>query len=96
MWLWNWLIPELFGFKPIDFWQAVGLLALARILFGGLGSGHSKGRYRKRKKENATVAKGVSKWKFYDEYWEEQGKDAFDAYVEKLKENNTREDHKAL
>ncbi|HTQ80181.1 MAG TPA: hypothetical protein VMM92_09300 [Thermoanaerobaculia bacterium] len=35
--LWNWLLPPLFGWHAITFWQAVGLLALCRILFGGLG-----------------------------------------------------------
>jgi Ca2+/H+ antiporter, TMEM165/GDT1 family len=39
MLLWNWLAPELFGLKPITFWQAFGLLALCRILFGGFGGG---------------------------------------------------------
>jgi hypothetical protein len=34
--LWNWLIPALFGGKLITFWQAVGVLALSRILFGGM------------------------------------------------------------
>ncbi len=37
MLLWNWLTPALFGWRLIGFWQAVGLLALCRILFGGLG-----------------------------------------------------------
>lgn len=35
--LWNWLMPELFGLPRVTFWQALGLLALCRILFGGLG-----------------------------------------------------------
>src|SRR5688500_16311059 len=35
--LWNWLLPQLFGWPEITFWQAVGLLALCRILFGGYG-----------------------------------------------------------
>jgi hypothetical protein len=35
--LWNWLTPALFGFRTITFWQALGLLALCRILFGGFG-----------------------------------------------------------
>lgn len=34
--LWNWLMPELFGLRPLRFWQAVGLMALSWILFGGL------------------------------------------------------------
>ena len=37
MHLWNWLAPELFGLRQITFWQALGLLALCRILFGGFG-----------------------------------------------------------
>jgi hypothetical protein len=41
--LWNWLLPPLFDWRPITFWQALGLLALCRILFGGFG-GH--GGYR--------------------------------------------------
>src|SRR6266404_3292421 len=39
MLLWNWLAPTLFGLRLITFWQAVGLLALCRILFGGFGLG---------------------------------------------------------
>jgi membrane protease YdiL (CAAX protease family) len=35
MLLWNWLLPDLFGWQLISFWQAVGLLVLARILLGG-------------------------------------------------------------
>ncbi len=35
--LWNWLLPPLFGWRQITFWQALGLLVLCRILFGGLG-----------------------------------------------------------
>lgn len=33
MWLWNWLVPELFGLKSITFWQAFGLLVLCGSLF---------------------------------------------------------------
>ena len=35
MWLWNWLLPELFGLTTITFWQALGILVLSKILFGG-------------------------------------------------------------
>ena len=37
--LWNWLMPMLFGLREVTFWQAVGILALSRILFGGFGMG---------------------------------------------------------
>ena len=33
--LWNWLTPTLFGWHVINFWQALGLLILSKILFGG-------------------------------------------------------------
>lgn len=42
-WLWNWLLPPLFGLPSVTYWQALGLLALSRILFGGWG-GHGGGR----------------------------------------------------
>jgi hypothetical protein len=40
--LWNWLMPGLFGWHTIGFWQALGLLILSRILFGAFHgrSGH--------------------------------------------------------
>ena len=33
MWLWNWLMPAIFGLPVITFWQAFGLLVLSHILF---------------------------------------------------------------
>jgi hypothetical protein len=50
--LWNWLVPAIFGWPAITFWQALGLLALCRILFGGLGRGGGSGsRMRRRMAE---------------------------------------------
>jgi hypothetical protein len=34
--LWNLLMPAIFGLPSLGFWQAVGLMALCWILFGGL------------------------------------------------------------
>jgi hypothetical protein len=49
MHLWNWLLPPLFGWRLITFWQAVGILALCRILFGGIsGRGLHRSRFRGR------------------------------------------------
>jgi hypothetical protein len=33
--LWNWLMPTIFALKAITFWQALGLMFLSWILFGG-------------------------------------------------------------
>jgi hypothetical protein len=46
MHLWNWLAPALFGWRQITFWQALGLLILCRILFGGLGCGRRRSGMR--------------------------------------------------
>jgi len=52
MLLWNWLAPALFGLRQVTFWQALGLLALCRILFGGFGlGGGSSHRSRRRMRE---------------------------------------------
>src|SRR5277367_2705260 len=49
MHLWNWLLPPLFGWRQINFWQAFGLLALCRILFGGIsGRGLRGPNFRRR------------------------------------------------
>lgn len=49
MLLWNWLAPALFGLRPVTFWQALGLLALCRILFGGFGMGGNASRRSRRR-----------------------------------------------
>lgn len=45
MLLWNALLPAVFGFKAITFWQALGLLVLSKILFGGFRGGHGPHRW---------------------------------------------------
>jgi hypothetical protein len=50
--LWNWLLPPLFGWHQIAFWQAVGILALCRILFGSHGwRGPGRSNFRRRMSE---------------------------------------------
>ena len=52
MHLWNWLLPSLFGWRQISFWQGLGLLVLCRILFGGFGGhGHNRGGWKRRRDE---------------------------------------------
>jgi hypothetical protein len=40
MWLWNWLMPAIFGLHAIHFWEALGILVLSKILFGGFRGWH--------------------------------------------------------
>jgi hypothetical protein len=44
MWLWNALIPQLFGGPILNWTQAVGILVLARLLTGGFGRGWGHSR----------------------------------------------------
>jgi hypothetical protein len=46
MYLWNWLMPPIFGLHAITFVQALGLLVLSKILFGGFGRGRGCGGRR--------------------------------------------------
>ena len=53
MYLWNAILPRVTGVKALGYWDALGLLILCKILFGGFhkggGKSHSK-RFAKRKK----------------------------------------------
>jgi len=49
--LWNWLLPPLAGWQALGFGQALALLVLCRILFGGFrgaGREHWRARLRER------------------------------------------------
>lgn len=35
-WLWNWIMPSIFGLPEISFWMALGIALLVSILFGGV------------------------------------------------------------
>lgn len=93
MWLWNWLMPKLFGLGTIGFWEALGLFALARILLGFGGSGHSDdsgSKQRKKKKprnSGGEVGEDGKGWEYYDDWWDEDGKAAFRAYAERMKKD---------
>ncbi|WP_411031870.1 hypothetical protein [Spongiimicrobium sp. 3-5] len=85
MWLWNWLMPLIFGLPVLTYWQAVGIYILFKILLGGIGDGkssssskHSKSPCKKDKKSD------FSKWKHYDKFWKEEGDKAYKEYLDRL------------
>lgn len=47
--LWNWLMPELFGLHTINYGQALGLLILSKILFGGFRGGRAREMFWRRR-----------------------------------------------
>ncbi len=68
--LWNHIMPDLLGTRPITYWQSVGLILMARILVGGFhrGAGHGYGGGHK--------ARGEA-WADYDLWWKEVGEKSF-------------------
>jgi ABC-type multidrug transport system fused ATPase/permease subunit len=55
MWLWNLLIPGIFGLKAIGFWQAAGLFILTRIMTGGFRGGWHHGGHRSHFRDGQTL-----------------------------------------
>jgi hypothetical protein len=49
MTLWNWLAPAVFGLHSVTFWQALGILILSKVLFGGFGGRPSHGGHWRRR-----------------------------------------------
>jgi hypothetical protein len=104
MLLWNWLMPVLFKFPIISYWQGFGLVVLGRLLFGGFrhpGPRHGRScgprfphafHHHHWKAwdhrgdgddEEWNPGGSYRNWKYYREYWREEGKTAFLAYLEK-------------
>jgi hypothetical protein len=88
--LWNWLMPGVFGLREITYGQAIGMIVLARILFGAKGPHGSAGGWRGHgpwawsgpcSKED--VANGhIKDWRRYDEWWAAEGRESFKKYID--------------
>lgn len=88
MWLWNWLMPDLFGLTTLTYWQAVGLFILFKILLGGCGSGGGSSdcstEKTSKKHKDGSKKTDFSKWKHYDKFWKEEGDELYKNYKERL------------
>ncbi|NLI22609.1 MAG: ABC transporter permease [Clostridiales bacterium] len=86
VWLWNWLMPMIFGLPVITFWQGVGLFILSKILFSGFSS-HSDSYKKEQTCKDWKCADGTKRkyesWKHYDEWWQREGKAAFETFTDK-------------
>jgi hypothetical protein len=105
--LWNWLMPSLFSLKEISYWQAFGIVVLSKLLFGCGHHGrprHGRNfhhwRHHHKHWDGGDDSHGddtwrphgsYKNWKYYDQYWRDEGKAAFEAYINKLeKEGETK------
>jgi len=97
-WLWNMLMPAIFGLGAITFWQAFALIVLAKLLFGSFGgphrsnrkSWHDWGRYRdwhgpwnRSGEKRESIKRRFRDWKHYHQFWEDEGREAYKAYVDR-------------
>jgi hypothetical protein len=88
MLLWNNLLPDLFGMKQITYWQGLGLVILARLLFGSHGfcnRGRHSGRFRRHKEGHLSCC-GIGSDNAQKEiWWENEGRFAFQEYLKSSK-----------
>jgi uncharacterized SAM-binding protein YcdF (DUF218 family) len=74
MLLWNALVPDLFRGPSLTFWQALGLLVLSQILFGGSGHRRYSNGWRherwRRKFEKKLAAMTPEEREKFKEEWE--------------------------
>ncbi len=87
-WLWNALMPEIFGLPVIGYWQAVGMVVLAHIFFGAHGGTHRYDRSGKRKKKKDSPDEETEISPFhremeqdYAEFWREEGRETFKSWM---------------
>jgi hypothetical protein len=77
MLLWNAIIPDLFHLGYISFWQAVGILILSKLLFGGFHGhrsrfgrwGHMHGRWNNMSDEDRTRLREEWKKRCPSDFW---------------------------
>lgn len=85
--LWNWLMPDIFGLITITYWQGIGLMILAKIIFGGFGDGDKDSKCSPEdssKRTKKSSKKDFSKWELYDAYWKEEGEAAYEDYKNRI------------
>ncbi len=51
MLLWNGILPAILGISAITYCQALGILVLSKILFGGFRCGHGHGKFHQHASE---------------------------------------------
>jgi len=101
--LWNWLMPAIFVLGKISYWQAFGIVILAKILFSGIShhrdNGHNYFRHKFHDKERVSdihksmdwmQAEDPKNWKYYLQYWKDEGKEAFEEYVRKIEKEKEK------
>ena len=94
VWLWGVTLTPLFHIPQPSYWQAVGLIILGKLLFGGFGHPHGGPSHssRQRKWHDRFEGRRPGCPPFfhqdrenddYHEFWETEGRQAFEAFLER-------------
>ncbi|MBR9971797.1 hypothetical protein [Magnetospirillum sulfuroxidans] len=77
---WNAVIPDLFGLPPLNFWHAVAILVLVRVLTGRF----TPGRHGHHRRFSRTFGhRHGANAALYSAWWDAEGASAFQAYADK-------------
>ena len=97
-WLWGVTLTPLFHLPQPTYWQAVGLILLGKLLFGGIGHHHKEpdhsfrfpkwhdrfgGYSGKSDSSSDRNTSDIEQGKYYQDFWENEGKKAFADYLDR-------------
>jgi len=90
MWLWNWLVPEVFNGPDLSYWQTLGLLVLTKILFSGMGKGGSShsSKYSRHSKKDHSHWCGDEHSSKYKDKWRKKYEEKMNGKVEDQGDEN--------
>lgn len=90
MLLWNAIVPDVFGLGEITFFKGIGLIILAKILFGGVSPSSQKKSSQSVKKEDPQPIKAEETPvdtndadQIFEKWWDEEGEGYFDDYLKR-------------
>ena len=99
MWLWNHALVTVFDVPTVTFWQALGLFVLAKLFFGfGAGAQPAKPKderhMKRRERSIATTEERMPDMdELFKQYWREEGKRAYEAYLAGKGSTGAPDDH---
>lgn len=75
--LWNCLLPDILGVKTVTYWQAMGILVLCKILFGGFHFGKGMKDFKERKMREKMMHLSPEEREKFKEAWRNRCESGF-------------------
>lgn len=94
MLLWNAIVPDVFGLGEITFFKGIGLIILAKILFGGVSPNMPKKSPQPVKAKDTQPTNTeeppvdtTNADQLFERWWDEEGEKYFDDYFKRSQES---------